>query len=305
MSREERRTHVPIFLLRGISAWFQSMRHERALEIGAWIGDFLRVIMTSKAALTRRNLEQAFPELAGTKEIEKLEREIFRHFGKVGAEFMRFPVLSEDWIKNHVTVEGFQYVNELLEKGRGVLAFSAHYGNWEMALKRIALESPSRIHVVIRRIKDQNVHSFIEDYREHYGGAISILQDHGAISILKILKRNGIVVTVLDQNSSVEEGVFSPFFGRPAATYSSIARMAMKLDIPLLPVFDARVSDVDHHVRIGPPISLPELPEPEAIQSLTNRATSLIEQEIRNHPEQWIWMHNRWKTVPPDNRFSP
>lgn len=304
MDTEERGIRIPFFLLNGLASFFQRLSHENALKLGSRIGDLLRVVMKSKVELTRTNLEKAFPELVGTEEIRSLEREIFRHFGKVGAEFMRFPVLSDDWIRQHVSVAGLHYMNDLLGQGRGVLAYSAHFGNWELAIKRLALEVPTQIHVVIRRIKDTNVHSFIKTYRERYGGAISILQDHSAVSILKILKKNGIIVGVLDQNSSVDEGVFSPFFGRPAATYTSLSRISLKYGIPLLPVFDARVSEESHHVTLGPTLEIPDLPESDAIQHLTDQATARIEEAVREHPEQWIWMHNRWKTVPPENRTS-
>lgn len=295
----ESSTHIPFFVLHLLASFFQNLSHKQALTVGSRMGDFLRILLTSKSRLTRTNLEKAFPELAGTEEIKRLEREIFRHFGKVGAEFLRFPVLSDDWIREHVSVEGLHYMNDLLGQGRGVLAFSAHFGNWELALKRLALEVPTQVHVVIRRIKDTNVHCFIKSYRERYGKAVSILQDHSAISVLKILKKNGIVVGVLDQNSSVDEGVFSPFFGRPAATYSSLSRISLKYGIPLLPVFDARISEENHHVKLGPPLLIPDLPEPDAIQQLTDQATARIEENVRKYPEQWIWMHNRWKTVPP------
>ncbi|MHB1934103.1 MAG: lysophospholipid acyltransferase family protein [Leptospirillum sp.] len=298
MDTEKSGIRIPFFLLNALAAFFQHLSHKNALTLGSGIGDFLRVVTKSKVEITRTNLAKAFPELAGTEEIRKLEREIFRHFGKVGAEFMRFPVLDDDWIRQHVSVTGLRYLKELLGRGRGVLAYSAHFGNWELAIKRLALEVPSQIHVVIRRIRDPNVHSFIKTYRERYGGAVSILQDNGALSILKILRKNGIVVTVLDQNASVDEGVFSPFFGRPAATYTSVARIAVKLGIPLLPVFDARTSDIGHRVTLGPPIPLPAGTEPEAVRILTDQATARIEENIREHPEQWIWMHNRWKTVP-------
>ncbi|MHB8543392.1 MAG: lysophospholipid acyltransferase family protein [Leptospirales bacterium] len=304
MNEEERSTHVPFFAIHALAAFFQSLSHRQALKLGSGMGDLLRILLTSKSRLTRTNLEQAFPELAGTEEIRNLEREVFRHFGKVGAEFLRFPVLSDEWMREHVSVDGLHHMNDLLKQGRGVLAFSAHFGNWELALKRIALETPTPIHVVIRRIKDTNVHSFIKTYRERYGKAVSILQDHGAVSILKILRKNGIIVGVLDQNSSVTEGVFSPFFGRPASTYSSLSRIAIKYGIPLLPVFDARVSAENHHVRLGPPLAIPDLPESDAIQHLTDQATARIEEAVRQYPEQWIWMHNRWKTVAPKDRSS-
>ncbi len=300
MMAKEEGTHLPPALLRTCAKLFQILPHDRAISLGRSLGDMIRILSRKKTLLARENLELAYPELRGTPEADRLIRDVYRHFGQVGAEFLRFPVLDEDWLKKHVQVSGLEHVFSLLKEGKGVLAFSAHFGNWEMAIKRLALEIPEQIHVVIRRIKDPNVHEFIRDYRERFGGAVSILQDRGAGPMIRILKKNGIIVTVLDQNAGVDEGVFSPFFGRPAATYTSVARLSFRLGTHLLPVFDTRISSTDHHVHLGLPLPVLELPEEEAVRQLTDLCTFRIESMVRQYPEQWIWMHNRWKTRPPD-----
>jgi len=305
MVKDDRGTHLPPGLLWMLARIFQILPHNQALALGRTLGDMIRILDKKKTLLARENLEQAYPELRGTAQADQLLRDIYRHFGQVGAEFLRFPVMNEGWLKEHVRVSGLDHVFSLLKEGKGILAFSAHFGNWELAIKRLSLEIPEQIHVVIRRIKDPNVHEFVRDYRERYGGAVSILQDRGAGPMIRILKKNGIVVTVLDQNAGVDEGVFTPYFGRPAATYSSVARLSYKLGIPLLPVFDARISRTDHHVQLGPPIMVPDLPEEEAVQQLTNQCSAKIESMVRQYPEQWIWMHNRWKTRPPELRDHP
>jgi KDO2-lipid IV(A) lauroyltransferase len=293
-------TKLPPALLVFVARLFQRLPHGQALNLGRHTGDLLRLLLKKKTSLARRNLESAFPELRGSVELEDRIRDIYRHFGMMGAEFLRFPVMDEPWLRQHVQVSGLEHVFSLLGQGKGVLAFSAHFGNWELAIKRLALDIPEQIHVVIRRIKDPNVHRFVEEYRESYGGAVSLLQDQGPLPIFRILKKNGIVVTVLDQNAGRDEGVFTPFFGRPACTYTSVARIAVRQNIPLLPVFDARVSDVEHQIWIGPPIAPPDTDTQEAVENLTQACTEKIEKMVRRYPEQWIWMHNRWKTRPID-----
>ena len=293
-------TRLPPALLGFVARLFQTLPHQKALSLGRHTGDLLRLLLKKKTSLARRNLEAAFPELQGAVELEARIRDIYRHFGMMGAEFLRFPVMDETWLRHHVQVSGLEHVYSLLGQGKGILAFSAHFGNWELAIKRLALDIPEQIHVAIRRIKDPNVHRFVEEYRENYGGAISLLQDQGPLPIFRILKKNGIVVTVLDQNAGRDEGVFTPFFGRPACTYTSVARIAVRQNIPLLPVFDARVNDVDHQVWIGPPIAPPDMDTLAAVENLTQACTEKIEEMVRRYPEQWIWMHNRWKTRPID-----
>ncbi len=298
-------TRIPRFLLNLVAKTFQILPHRKALALGRGTGDVIRRVLPKKVELARRNLEMAYPDLAGTPELEQRVQDVFRHFGMMGAEFLRFPVLTEAWLREHVQVSGLEHVFSLLEQGKGVLAFSAHFGNWELAIKRLALDIPVQIHVVIRRIKDPNVHRFIEEYRERYGGAVSILQDQGPLSIFRLLKKNGIVVTVLDQNAGKGEGVFTPYFGRPACTYSSVARIAIRQNIPLLPVFDARTDLENHQVVLGAPIPPPDLPEERSIQMLTEACTEKIEEMVRKHPSQWIWMHNRWKTKPDEVSTDP
>lgn len=300
MKSGDRSTEIPPAVLNGFARFVQSLSHRRALKFGESVGSFLKLILRSKARITRDNLVHAFPELENTPELALLEKKIFRHFGRVGVEFLRFPLMDSDWLRRNVSVEGMEHVFERLQAGKGVLVFSAHFGNWEFAMKRLAIDLTKQIHVVIRRIKDPNVHEFIRNYREKFGGGVSIIQDNGALPILRVLKKNGIVVTVLDQNAGSIDGVFSPFFGRPAATYSSVARIAYHLDIPLLPVFDVALDGGKHRVIIGPPLTADRRSENEFIQSLTDRCNETIERMIRLYPEQWIWMHNRWKTKKPD-----
>lgn len=294
-------THIPRIVLNLVAKTFQSLPHQRALMLGRGAGDLIRRILPRKVDLARKNLENAYPELRGTSDLDRMIRDVFQHFGMMGAEFLRFPVMDESWLREHVQVSGLEHVFTLLEQGKGVLAFSAHFGNWELAIKRLALDIPVQIHVVIRRIKDPNVHRFIEEYRERFGGAVSILQDQGPLPIFRLLKKNGIVVTVLDQNAGKEEGVFTPFFGRPACTYASVARIAIRQNIALLPVFDARVDEENHHVKLGPLLPRPDIGEEKAVQALTTACTATIERMVREHPAQWIWMHNRWKTKPVEN----
>lgn len=296
----DRSTAIPTFLLEGFARFVRALPHRQALKLGNAMGGMLGKVLRSKSRITRDNLSRAFPDLADTPGLDALEEKMFRHFGRVGVEFLRFPLMEPDWLRKNATVEGLDHVFALLRAGRGVLAFSAHFGNWEFAIKRLSIEIPKQIHVVIRRIKDPNVHEFIRHYRETFGGAVSIVQDNGAMPILRILKRNGIVVTVLDQNAGPDEGVFSPFFGRPAATYSSVARIAYHLDIPLLSVFDVALPEGRHRIVLGPPLSAERSSEDAFVQALTDRCTEAIERMVRDYPEQWIWMHNRWKTKKPE-----
>ena len=306
MKRHRIRTRIPFCVMKALAMLFQKLGHRQALFLGEKVGDFFRIILKSKTIRMRENLEMAYPVFKGTPMIRRLERDVFRHYGKLGAEFLRFPVLSEEWLKNHVELEGVDHVQNMLEQGNGVLSFIAHFGNWELISKRLSLDLDTPIHVVTRKIRDPNIDAFIRAHRARYGKALSIsAEEEGIRAILKALKKNEIVVMALDQSTGPPEGIFSPFFGRLAGTHPGAARIAMKLRLPLLPAFDARVSSTDHRVSLGPPLCFSDCPDaglpiPSKIQWLTDRCTALIEERIREYPEQWIWMHNRWKSHLPE-----
>ncbi len=301
MNLSRTKTMIPYCVMNALSRFFQKISHRQAIFLGEKFGDLFRVVLKSKVARMEKNLEMAFPELKGTLELRRVGRDVFRHYGKLGAEFLRFPVLSEKWLRDHVALEGVEYVRTLLMQGNGILSFIAHFGNWELISKRLSLDFATPIHVVTRKIRDPKVDAFIRDFRARHGGALSISsEDDGIRPILKSLRKNEIVVMALDQSAAPPEGIPSPFFGRLAGTNPNVARIALMRGIPLLPAFIARVSRTDHTVRFGPPICFSDCPDvslsgPSQVQWMTDRCTGIIEEKIREYPEQWIWMHNRWK----------
>lgn len=297
-----RKTRIPSCLLRAVGLLFETAGHRLALRLGATIGDVFRLLVPSKVRRVRANLEMAYPALRGTEALRRTEVEVFRHFGRMGAEFFRFPVLSDRWIREHVQIEDLSIVRSCLSQGRGVLAFIAHFGNWELISKRLALDIDVPCHVVTRRIRDPKIDAYIRDHRFRYGKATSISSEEGGIRpILRALARNEIVVLAVDQSAAPPEGVPVPFFGRMAGTHTGAARIALRQSLPLLPAFACRLPCGGHRIRFGPLLDFSGaggLSDAEKIEWMTGRMTALAEERIREHPEQWIWMHNRWKMAP-------
>ena len=292
--------------------FFECVGHRLALSAGALIGDLCRILLRSKAARVRKNLEAAYPDRIGTTFLRRTECEVFRHFGRMGAEFLRFPALDEEWLRKNVFIENVSLVRDLLAEGRGVLAFIAHFGNWELISKRLALEIDVPCHVVTRKIRDPKVDAFIREHRRCFGKAVSLSsEDEGIRGILKALRRNEIVVLAIDQRTAPPEGIFTPFFGRLAGTHPGVARIALRQGLPLLPAFSYRMPCGSHQVRFGPLFDFadcpPDLSDPEKIAWMTGRMTAFSEEWIREHPEQWIWMHGRWKDSPvtPFSEINP
>ncbi|MHB1564644.1 MAG: lysophospholipid acyltransferase family protein [Leptospirillum sp.] len=292
-------TKTPMWLLKSMALGVRALGPEAGSRAGSLLGDALRFIMKSKGKLARENLRAAYPE-ASEEWIFEIEKKMFRHLGRMGVEFLQFPDKDEAWLRQHVQVSGIERAHAALALGKGALILSAHFGNWEYIFKRLSYDFPKDVYALTRRIKDPNVDLFVKEYREANTGATCILQDNAGSQIVRILKKNGIVITVLDQNAGVKEGAFVPFFGRLASTYTSTARLSLRLGLPVIPVLGHRTTGLDHFVCVMDPI----IPDPSlcgenAVEVLTARFTSLLEKAIREYPEQWIWLHNRWKTRPP------
>ncbi len=271
-----------------------------ALWIGDRAGDLFLAFCPSKGRLVRDNLSRCTLPLPPGKCAGAFSRSVFRHFGRVGVEFARLAILSDDQVRELFEDgwSGFEHVAAQLEAGKGVIIFSGHIGNWELVMRRIRIDSPVPVNTLVRPIKASTIHQFVLDHRLKFGGGPSILADKGAKPILRSLGRGEIVNIVIDQCAGKDDGAFVPFFGRPALTHTSLARLSYTLGIPVVPALSFRREDGIHHsARFFPPIEpFRDLPKEESVLRQTMLCTNFLESAIRDHPEQWIWMHRRWKT---------
>ncbi len=278
-----------------------------AFFLGERIGDLLRLALPKKVRILRDNLSRSDIAPSSLEKAGRFERQVFRHFGRLGAEFLRLGTLSDEDVCALVPLEGADYFHEAYRKGQGVILLTGHMGNWEMALRRITVEAPGKVHPVIRRIKNQAVHDFIDHHRRTCGKGDSILADRGPKPLIRSLRAGEVLIFLLDQNAGEGEGTFVPFLGRPAATYTSLARLSLMTGLPVLPAVCQREPGGHFRGRILPPIP-PELslaPE-EAVIRMTDLYGQALDTLVRNAPEQWIWMHRRWKTkLPGDAPIGP
>ena len=292
------------FVLLELFRWiFCALPEPLAVFLGERIGDILRLCLPGKVKILRDNLSRSDLAPASHEEARPFERrfekKVFRHFGRLGAEFLRLCTLSDERVCALVPVEGLDHFREEYRKGQGVILLTGHIGNWEMALRRIAVEAPGRAHPVIRRIKNPAVNDFIDRHRRHCGKGDSILADLGPKPLIRALRAGEVLIFLLDQNAGEGEGSFVPFLGRQAATYTSLARLSLMTGLPVLPAACQRMAGGHFRGRILPPI-FPErsLPPEEAAIRMTALYGQAVDAFVRDYPEQWIWMHRRWKTQP-------
>ena len=243
------------------------------------------------------NLRLAFPDWSDAQR-RRVLRGSFRNLGRMLADFAHFPSLPPANISELVTYEGFENFAVAQKQRRGVLFLTAHFGGWELGSFAHGLYGHP-CHFVVRELDNPLLNRLIHRHRGASGGT-SIDKRYFARGILKALKDNQAVGILLDQNALVGDGVFVDFFGRPACTNSGLARLALKTGAPvLLSLVIWKPEAGKYHIRFEP-VDLVRLPEPEEeVRANTARFTEKIEEFVRRYPDQWLWMHRRWKTRPP------
>ena len=246
-----------------------------------------------RKALT--SLQVAFPEMKDPERLE-LARRCFRSLGTAAMEMTVAPRLRPDELARLVDFSGeaLACVEQAHRRGKGVVCVSAHLGNWELHAWTFARLFP--LSAVGKENVDPRITSLIDRFRAR-GGVRNIWrgQPGAAVSILKALRRGELLAMLIDQDTNVQN-VFVPFFGQPAATPRAAADLVLRTGASGVVTLVYRQADGTYRV-IAEEVEVPHTGDPErdAVE-LTARFTERIEAAIRAHPEQWVWMHQRWKT---------
>ncbi len=268
------------------------------LWVGRRLGDLAYRILPGRRAVARRNLARAFGTELSAPELDKLRRESFQHFGMMLVESCTFFFRLPPVLLSRVEVEGLEHLKAGLAQGRGVLILTAHFGNWELLATAHVLTGYS-LSVVVRPMDSPILDWLVTRVRERSG--VEVITKRRALpAVLDALRRQRMVAILLDQNATRREGVFTPFFGQPASTSKSLALLALRTEAPVIPVFIRREPGGGHRVVIEPEIRLPRTGDRRKdIVAYTRAFTRCVEDTIRRRPEQWLWMHDRWRTRPP------
>jgi len=269
---------------------------------------FVRLAYTIQPRLRRIalfNLGIAFPDTSEAQR-EKIIRGMIRQIGWMIGEFSQFPKYTRENIERIVAIDGAQNFAAAQQRGKGVLFLTGHMSAWELAPFAHALYGHP-LHFLVRPIKNRRVDALINGYRCRSGNQ-PIEKNRAARAMLKILAEGGTVGILSDHNTALEEGVFADFFGVPASTTSGLARIALRTDASVVPGFlcwDDRARK--YRLQFGPAVELSRSGnEDEDVRANTQRFTRIIEGYVRAHPEQWVWVHKRWKTRPPgENPLYP
>ncbi len=284
---------------------FQFMVCLLPLRIAVWCGgQFGRIVyylLFRERKITLDNLRKSFPDKEW-KEIKRIGTEVFINQGKNFCEVLFFLKFTKDDIVNLVEAEGLEHIDRALKEGKQVIYFTGHLGNWELMAAYLSSRGYP-LNVIARKVYDERFNKILLDLRGAKGTK-TILRDESPKKILKALKRKEIIGMLIDQDTSRVQSVFVDFFGRPAYTPIGTAMFACRRNVVVIPGFIIRRGK-RHYLKIGQPVELiKKEKKEEEIRENTQRLTKIIESWVRLYPQQWVWMHKRWKRKPGFNNLE-
>lgn len=239
-----------------------------------------------------KNLRLAFGAALSDADRRALTKRVFRNFARMAlVEFLKSSYLTPRSLGRLVPTDDFAAMDALLARGKGLILVSAHLGNWELLARRAGRDGYNVL-VVARQSEDAAFNGLTDKLRENGGYTVHPRGDSPR-ALLRKLKGNGVIAILCDQKS---EDVFVPFFGRLAGTVTGPAVLALKTGAPILPMFCPRQPDGTYRMETLPEIDMTRTGDADAdAHRIMADVTAAIEQMVRRYPDQWLWMHDRWR----------
>ena len=267
-----------------------------AVRLGNFIGGVLFVVARKHRQIALNNLTQAFGHEKKSYEIKILARKVFKNLGQILFEVGWFLRLRPEDFNKHFRIQGFRNLEAAFEKGKGVLGLTAHMGNWEL-MPVLPVMTGYTASTLYRPLDFSPLNHFFIKSRGRFGMKM-IPNTRSALSILRHLKKGEAVIMLMDQNVDWYEGVFVDFFRKRACTNKGMAFLALRTGAPVVPVFLVREGN-GFMAEFGPEIQLTETGDlTKDVEETTRQFNRIIEDFICRYPEQWFWVHQRWKTRP-------
>ena len=266
------------------------------LAAGRSLGRALGDLDRRHVAIAADNLRRAFPGWDEPR-VLRTARAVYGHFGAVLFDILWLKSRTPDQVRALLEVSGGEHVRRAMALGKGALMVTCHIGNWELhGVGHGLVFGP--IHVVARPLDNPDLDRRLCEMRT-MAGNIVIYKQRALAQILRALRSGGGIAILIDQNVQASDGIFVDFFGRPAATTTVAAALAVKTGCALVPCRTELLADGRYRLTYAPMVEwAPSGDRTADITCLTQRLTAQIEEWVRETPEQWLWMHRRWKTRP-------
>jgi phosphopantetheine--protein transferase-like protein len=274
-------------------AWTETLRTEVP-----WFGKLFFYLWPYRRRVVLDNLRRVFGDVLPGDEIRRLAQAYYAHYIRFLIEFIRLPLMSSQQRQALIRVENMESPLRARKQGKGLLLLTGHFGNFEVATVAGIRQFPQfhgKFHFVRRALKPRLLNDFIT-WRFRRAGFGTLTKRGSLDTILELLASGAGIVYVFDQHASKKDGVTVDFFGHPAGTFKSVALLALTTGAPVIPAYSWREPDGRHVLRFEDPLPLIDCDDVgEAVQRNTQSYNAAIERMLLRHPEQWIWMHRRWK----------
>lgn len=306
MSKSHSRfAHFAVYLVvRVVVCFLQALSFRAACQVAGGLAWLIYHVDRRHRLVALDNLRHAFGD-GDPAERDRLVRAVYRHFCVMLVEIIHLPRLlyPHNW-KKYMTIRDSRSVLPVFLSDRPLLIVSGHFGNWELGGYIIALFG-FRTHAIARELDNPYVDAFLRRFREHTGQKV-LRKDGDFDKMQAVLAKNGIMLTLGDQDAG-QKGQFVDFFGRPASTHKAVALFALEYNVPMVVLTSTRTpssgapgGDRWHYDGHIVDIIYPEeyKDRPDAVAALTQRFTAALERQVRLFPEQYFWLHRRWKHQP-------
>jgi Kdo2-lipid IVA lauroyltransferase/acyltransferase len=277
----------------------QALPRELALAFAAGLAWLVHRINRRHRQVARDNLTQAFPGRYSAAELDQLVRAVYRHFCTLFIEIIQLPRYfhANNW-RNYVELPRGDVLIRHLVSGRPMMFVTGHFGNWELGgyiLGALGFTT----YAIARTLDNPYVDYFLRvKFREKSGQRI-LSKDGDFDRIQEVLARGGVIATLADQDAG-QRGMFVEFFGRPASTHKAVALLSLEHQAPLVVIGTTKIGEPMRYAVVVEDVILPEeyADKPDAVRAITQRYTAALERLVRRHPEQYFWLHRRWKHQP-------
>jgi Kdo2-lipid IVA lauroyltransferase/acyltransferase len=290
--------YAPVWLLVRL---FALLPRPLARLLAMGLAHTIRLLHGRLRRVGMRNLELAFPEKSKA-ERERIVRGVFTSLGRLLVEFAKFPQYTKQNVSKYAVYEGFENFETAHDRGKGVLFLTAHLGGWEIGSFVHSLHRHP-LHVVARPLDNPYLEELTTKYRTLHGNTV-ISKDEFARGLISAMRKGETVGILMDTNMTPPQGVFVDYFGHLACTASGIARVAVKTDSAVVPAFTIWDKEIGkYRIHFEPAVPLVNTGDVEAdVVANTQAFTKVVEAFVRKYPDQWLWVHRRWKSRPPGEK---
>jgi KDO2-lipid IV(A) lauroyltransferase len=290
------------FIVRMVVALLQALPFGWCDTIADCLAWLLYKVNKRHREVARDNLRQAFGEQLSAARLDWTIKQVYRHFARMLLEILHAPrrLRTHNW-RRHIELVGGHDIVDCLLSDRPLLIVTGHFGNWEIAGYALGLLG-FRTYAIARTLDNPYVDKFLRQFREKTGQRL-LAKKGDFDQMQEILEAGGVIATLADQDAG-QRGLFVDFFGRPASTHKAIALMALEYQVPMVVVTVPNLgAPLEYSIRLQELIKPEEHANlPNAVKTITERFTKALERGIRQAPEQYFWLHRRWKHQPAAKR---